>query len=170
MKTLKKKITHNDEFNGLPVLKQKEGLLVDYLQRIYDTLDLALDDHPRTMAVRVDLRLPLLMVMDNSNLMKNFISSLDAQIQADLRRKERAGKTKRKCRLRYVWVREKDKALHHHYHLVILLNKDVYNCLGSFARSNNLSHKIKTAGCRAVGIKLEDGARLVHFPENCVDH
>lgn len=76
MKTQKKKITHNDEFNGLPVLKQKDGLLVDYLQRIYDTLDLALEDHPRTMAVRVDLRLPLLMVMEESNLMKNFIASL----------------------------------------------------------------------------------------------
>ena len=170
MKTLKKKVTHNDEFNGLPVLKQKEGLLVDYLQRIYDTLDLALDDHPRTMAVRVDLRLPLLMVMEESNLMKNFIASLDAQIQADLRRKERAGKLKRKCRLRYVWVKEKDKALHHHYHLVLLFNKDVYNSLGSFSNRNNLSHKIKTAWCRALDTDLDDGCRLVHFPDNCVYH
>ncbi|ENM6633883.1 inovirus Gp2 family protein [Vibrio vulnificus] len=170
MKTLRKKITHNDEFNGLPVLKQKGGLLVDYLQRIYDTLDLALDDHPRTMAVRVDLRLPRFMVMEESNLMKNFIASLDAQIQADLRRKEREGKTKRRCKLRYVWVKEKDGALHHHYHLVLLFNKDAYNCLGSFKSKGNLSDKIKTAWCRALDIVFEDGANLAHFPENCVYH
>ncbi|MGL4225527.1 MAG: inovirus Gp2 family protein [Vibrio sp.] len=170
MKMLKNKITHNDEFNGLPVLKQKDGLLVDYLKRIYDTLDLALDDYPRTMAVRVDLRLPLLMVMEDSNLMKNFMASLDAQIQADLRRKQRAGKQKRKCRLRYVWVKEKDKALHHHYHLVLLFNKDVYNSLGSFSNQNNLSHKIKTAWCRVLDTDLDNGARLVHFPDNCVYH
>lgn len=170
MKKQKKKITHNDEFNGLPVLKHEDGLLVDYLQRIYATLDLALEDHPRTMAVRVDLRLPLLMVMEQSNLMKNFIASLDAQIQADLRRKERTGKAKRKCRLRYVWVKEKDKALHHHYHLVLLFNKDVYNSLGSFSNQKNLSHKIKTAWTRALDTDLDDGGRLVHFPDKCVYH
>ncbi|MCG6449727.1 inovirus Gp2 family protein [Vibrio parahaemolyticus] len=170
MKAQKKKITHNDEFNGLPVLKQKDGLLVDYLQRIYDTLDLALEDHPRTFAVRIDLRLPLLMEVDNSNLMKKFIASLDAQIQSDLRKKQRAGKTKRKCRLRYIWVREKDKSSQHHYHIVILLNRDVYNCVGAFTHTNNLSHKIKTAWCRTLDVELCDGGRLVHFPKDFMYH
>lgn len=168
MKKLKNKVTHDNEFNGLSIMKQKDGLLVDYLQRIYDTLDLALHDHPRTMAVRVDLRLPILMVMEDSNLIKNFIASLDAQIQADLRRKERAGKPKRKCRLRYIWVKEKDKALNHHYHLVLFFNKDVYNCLGSFYNKNNISHKIKTAWSRVLDTDLDSGGRLVHFPDNCV--
>ncbi|MCU8301522.1 inovirus Gp2 family protein [Vibrio vulnificus] len=170
MKTLKKKITRREEFNELPIKKEKEGLLVDYLQKIYDTLDLALEDHPRTFAVRIDLRLPLLTEVDNSNLMKNFIASLDAQIQADLRKKQRDGKTKRRCRLRYIWVREKDKSPKHHYHIVILLNRDVYNCVGEYAHTNNLSHKIKTAWCRALDIELYDGGRLVHFPEDFMYH
>lgn len=170
MKILKNRITHREEFNGLPIKKEKEGLFVDYLQRIYDTLDLALEDHPRTFAVRIDLRLPLLMRVDNSNLMKKFIASLDAQIQADLRKKQRDGKTKRRCRLRYVWVREKDKSPHHHYHIVILLNRDVYNCVGEYTHTSNLSKKIKAAWCRALGVELDDGGRLVHFPKNFMYH
>ncbi|MDE1311389.1 inovirus Gp2 family protein [Vibrio aestuarianus subsp. cardii] len=170
MKTLKKKITHREEFNELPIKKEKEGLLVDYLQRIYDTLDLALEDHPRTFAVRIDLRLPLLMEVDKSNLMKNFMASLDAQIQADLRKKQRDGKNKRRCRLRYIWVREKDKSPQYHYHIVILLNRDVYYCVGEYVNTNNLSHKIKKAWCRALDIELDDGGRLVHFPKNFMYH
>lgn len=170
MKLKNSKVTHEDFFKDRPILKFKEGLIIDYLQRISNTLDYAVEEHTNTMAVRIDLRLPKSMIEDKPNLMKNFFASLDAQIQADLRRKVRGGKTKRRCRLRYVWVKEKDNALHYHYHLVLMINKNVYNCLGSFNNNGNLSYKIKTAWVRTLGVDKKEGGPLVHFPERSVYH
>lgn len=61
-----------------------------YVKRIQDTIDKALNDYPRTMILRVDLRLP---EMDNglynfdSGIVTRFTVSLKAQIEADLLKK-----------------------------------------------------------------------------------
>ena len=81
MKLKNSKVTHEDVFKDRPILKFKEGLIIDYLQRISNTLDYAVEEHTNTMAVRIDLRLPKSMIEDKPNLMKNFFASLDAQIQ-----------------------------------------------------------------------------------------
>ena len=101
-----------------------------------------------------------------TGVIKNFIASLDAQIQADLSRKKRRGQTARSCKVRYAWCKERSTSLSHHYHLVLLLNKDVYHSLGRFDQKGNLSDMIKKAWCRALDIKANEGDTLVHFPDN----
>ncbi|UPR30264.1 inovirus Gp2 family protein [Vibrio crassostreae] len=162
----KLKITNNDTFNGLPILKPKGGLVLSYLDKLYDTIDKAVTQHPRTTAIRVDLRLAKSLLFDDTGVIKNFIASLDAQIQADLSRKKRKGQTARSCKVRYAWCKERSTSLSHHYHLVLLLNKDVYHSLGKFDQKGNLSDMIKTAWCRALDIKANEGDTLVHFPDS----
>ncbi|MEZ8154607.1 inovirus Gp2 family protein [Vibrio splendidus] len=162
----KLKTTTNDTFNGLPILKLKGGLVLSYLDKLYDTIDKAVTQHPRTTAIRVDLRLAKSLLFDDTGVIKNFIASLDAQIQADLSRKKRRGQTARSCKVRYAWCKERSTSLSHHYHLVLLLNKDVYHSLGRFDQKGNLSDMIKKAWCRALDIKANEGDSLVHFPDN----
>ncbi|MFS1959842.1 inovirus Gp2 family protein [Vibrio lentus] len=161
----KLKITNNDTFNGLPILKPKGGLVLSYLDKLYDTIDKAVTQHPRTTAIRVDLRLAKSLLFDDTGVIKNFIASLDAQIQADLSRKKRRGRTARSCKVRYAWCKERSTSLSHHYHLVLLLNKDVYHSLGRFDQKGNLSDMIKKAWCRTLDIKANEGDTLVHFPD-----
>jgi len=162
----KLKTTTNDTFNGLPILKLKGGLVLSYLDKLYDTIDKAVTQHPRTTAIRVDLRLAKSLLFDDTGVIKNFIASLDAQIQADLSRKKRRGQTARSCKVRYAWGKERSTSLSHHYHLVLLLNKDVYHSLGRFDQKGNLSDMIKKAWCRALDIKANEGDTLVHFPDS----
>jgi hypothetical protein len=159
-------ITKKDTFRGLPILQAKEGMVINYLDKIYDTFDNALSDHPRTMAVRVDLRLPLFSSGVSGDVMKRFIASLKAQIDSYLKRKKKNNKRVRQCNVRYVWVKERNTALSQHYHLVLLFNNDVYNTLGRFGNRDNLSYRIQRAWCSAVDKDMDEGARLVHFPEN----
>ncbi|WP_123422783.1 inovirus Gp2 family protein [Vibrio crassostreae] len=162
----KLKTTTNDTFNRLPILKPKGGLVLSYLDKLYDTIDKAVTQHPRTTAIRVDLRLAKSLLFDDTGVIKNFIASLDAQIQADLSRKKKRGQTVRSCKVRYAWCKERSTSLSHHYHLVLLLNKDVYHSLGRFDQKGNLSDMIKKAWCRALDIKADEGDTLVHFPDN----
>lgn len=165
-RTNKLKTTRSETFNGLPILTHRGDLVLNYLDRLYDTIDKAVKQYPRTTAIRVDLHLSNLQP-DGSSVIKNFIASLDAQIQADLSRKKRRGQTVRSCKVRYVWCKEKGTLLsRHHYHLVLLLNKDVYHSLGRFEQKGNLSDMIKKAWCRTLGINTDEGDTLVHFPKN----
>lgn len=81
-------ITKKDTFNGLSIYKHENGLVINYLDKIYNTIDKAITEYPRTMVVRVDLRMSKSLLFDNSSVIKNFIASLDSQIQADLNRKK----------------------------------------------------------------------------------
>ncbi len=155
-----------------------------YLDKIKATIDKALGQHPRTIAIRVDLRLPVLetdaedhLSNDNpscffdtdSSVISRFFSSLDAQINADLKRREKDTKQTFDHTLRYVWVKEQSKEHRDHYHVLVLLNKDNYGALGRYnAMSGNLANRIRQAWTSALRVDFETFKHLVHFPENPV--
>ncbi|WP_368659126.1 YagK/YfjJ domain-containing protein [Budvicia aquatica] len=65
------------------------------------------ESHPRTLAIRIDLRLP----DDDDGIAKidplcitRCMESLDEHLKADQERKKKAGKRVHPCTLRYVWV------------------------------------------------------------------
>lgn len=74
-----------------------------YLQRMLGVIDNAIAQHPRTMAVRVDLRLPDDNCNRNSGLISRFIESLNAKIDARYRNKIKNGIRSYPCQLRYAW-------------------------------------------------------------------
>nr|WP_258526391.1 inovirus Gp2 family protein [Vibrio tarriae] len=59
---------------------------------MHDTIDLALGEYPRLMAIRVDLRFPKLRNNEKSgNVMTDFLRSLQSQIDHSGKRKKREG-------------------------------------------------------------------------------
>lgn len=154
-------------YNGLSVITYRGPLVESYLQASERTLRRALLDHPRTLAIRVDLRLPSDTGNIQSNVISKFTASLKSQIEADLRQKNRAGKRVHPCRLRYIWVREQGTSKTPHYHVLLLLNLDTYRCLGHFeAIEGNMAARIQKAWASALGESLEAIKGAVYFPKN----
>ena len=133
----------------------------------------ALNDHSRTLAIRVDLRLPqgvdcpdFPLAYDN-RVISRFTDSYKAQVKANQIERHRMGKRAFKCRVRVIWVAERDSVLNEHWHLVIFVNKDAYDQLGDItADVGNTAARIKKAWRSALGLELREAAGLVHFTDN----
>ena len=161
------KLFSNNIYKGQYVYTQRGALIENYLEGCMATLDQALHSHPRTLAIRVDLRFPINAVKTDEASISRFMSSLRAQIKADQRHKANAGQRVHPCGLRFVWTREKDTALYHHYHVLLLLNADSYNCLGSYnATEGNMASRIRKAWASAIGVPFSELGGAVFFPAN----
>lgn len=143
-----------------------------YLKRIESTIDKAIAEHPKTIAIRFDLRFlanididsPHYFYNSDASVISRFFDHLKYRVNDDL---STSGIYLE--RLRYAWGREQDQADKQHYHVFILLNMDNYN---SLANDNILRHrlasKIQEAWCRAIGLPVDVFRMLVHFPKHCV--
>ncbi|EPF0316206.1 inovirus Gp2 family protein [Enterobacter chuandaensis] len=153
-----------------------------YVRRIQSTLHKALQEYPRILVLRVDLRLPdtdSTGCNTDSSLITQFIASLKSQISADLLKKQNAGKRIHPCRIRYIWAREFNQAGKKHYHITLLLNREAYAYPGSYTArdgkyTHNLAMMIMEAWVRALGLHTEDKHTqyyaLTEFPKNCYYH
>ncbi|CFQ96227.1 MULTISPECIES: inovirus Gp2 family protein [Yersinia] len=153
-----------------------------YVKRISETIDKALADYPRVMAVRFDLRFPdeedrvdcPTRYYDAPDVISNFIASVKSQIEEDIKRKRKAGKTSLTCKVRFVWVRELNQdETKYHYHVLLLLNKDAYSwpgkrLTGPSFNFSSIYQIVITAWIRAIKRngheKIHHG--LVHLPTN----
>jgi len=154
-------------FEGMKVQTKCGRLEKKHLVSIKKTLDLALDEHPKTCAMRFDLHYPDFFEsrQAESNHISKFMDSLKAILDADLKRKKKLGK----CTLRKIWVKEQANSVKPHYHVVILVNGQVYNQLGSFYVSEgNMVSRIKQAWASALGVELWEADGVVHYPDNAV--
>ncbi|HHC6593340.1 TPA: inovirus-type Gp2 protein [Vibrio parahaemolyticus] len=68
--------------------------------------------------------------------------------------------------VRFVWVRERDKSAHDHYHVVLLLNEDRFGRLGNITREGSLAWTISSAWASALNCDVDTIRHLVHFPDN----
>lgn len=154
----------------------------NYVKRIQDTITKALNDYPRVMVLRVDLRLPEIETgsyKNDSGIVTRFIVSLKAQIEADLLKKCHAGKRVHPCRVRYIWAREFNNYGKKHYHVALLFNREAYAYPGSYTSADgeythNLAMMIMEAWVRALGLNTvvnhQQYYPLVEFPKDCYYH
>ena len=173
------KLVIKDWFEGLPI----QQLLIDseerYLAQTLNTLNDAVSHYPRTYALRVDLHLPALRVplRDHDRdevydmpfperLMKRFVESLRAQIEASDRRRHQNEKRQYSCQIRYVWCRERHRSLVDHFHLVLFFNKDRFHRLGDYDHRYSLASMVQKAWARALGECEQTSKSLVHFPKH----
>lgn len=136
-----------------------------YRSRIEQTIDLTLQDCPRVMVVRVDLRFPDYYPYHEYSkpYISRFFESLKERIRNDTRRKGTRWNKPITSTLDYAWVREvghiKEK---NHYHLMLLVDKDVYYRLGDFNEDEGtLVSIIRKAWCSALGVPYPDMKHLV---------
>ncbi|EPU4807222.1 inovirus Gp2 family protein [Vibrio cholerae] len=160
------RLTNKKTFLGRPIQTEHGPLYVDYLEKMHDTIDLALGEYPRLMAIRVDLRFPKLRNNEKSgNVMTDFLRSLQSQIDHSGKRKKREGSARvHPCKVRIAWVRERSSSINDHYHLVLMFNKDRFNWLGKTqTQQENLGSFIVEAWARVAGVDYEEANGLVHF-------
>lgn len=165
-------LLNESHFNGCSVYASGQ-LIQDYLWRIDEVINKALNEHPRTLVIRFDLHLPAIPncidypIEYGSNVITRFIESFKAQIKADILKKMREGKRVHPCSVRYVWVKERNNAAQAHYHVALMLNNDTYNRLGNYQRpGNNNVTRIINAWASALRIESHVAQSLVHFPQS----
>lgn len=147
-----------------------------YKERIIDVINKSVNEHSRTLAIRVDLHDPV--ILDNgdtisciantdSGSISRFTNSLRAKLIADEQRKRNEGKRVHPNTLRYAWVREFTQNDKRHFHLFLFLNKDAYYHLGDFNMDEDtLRTMITSAWCSALSLTTEEGQHLVQYPSN----
>ncbi|MBE4327428.1 inovirus Gp2 family protein [Vibrio parahaemolyticus] len=162
------KLTTKKTFRGHPIQTAHGALCIQYLDKIYDTIGQAMDDYPRTMALRVDLRFPKLRNgQEKRGAITDFVRSLQSQIEYDGRRKERHGQRVHPCKVRYVWVRERCSSLNDHYHLVLMFNKDRFNWLGKARNQReNLLSMVIDAWAKVTGVDYDEANGLVYVSKD----
>ena len=106
-------ITYQANYDGYPIFASldSDGHYVDILERNLQLLTFMTQKHSQTLVVRLDIRFPdgMLIPEDNS-CFQYFIENY------------RRYMVRHKFDPYYLWVRERNKAVHHHYHCYFLLN------------------------------------------------
>lgn len=147
-----------------------------YLNRALDVVYSTLKKWKRVFVLRFDLRmadcnwggdsdLPTAFQRADSQAITRFIESLKSRLREDHRRKGHRGEP---CKPSYIWVRERDKGVYPHYHIVLFFNKDQYAFLGDYSNrdADNLATRVQRAWCSALDLHYPDAAKLVHIVEN----
>ncbi|EPZ6067770.1 inovirus Gp2 family protein [Klebsiella michiganensis] len=154
----------------------------NYVTRIQDTITKALNEYPRVMVLRIDLRLPEIETgsyKSDPGIVTRFVVSLKAQIEADLLKKRNTGKRVHPCRVRHIWAREFNEFGKKHYHVALLFNREAYAYPGSYTGTggeytHNLAMMIMEAWIRALGLNTvvnhQQYYPLVEFPANGYYH
>lgn len=158
-------------YNGMPLIGQRGPFVYNYLQRIDETIQGALQDHASIMAVRVDLRLPF--QFDGKRqpnwrpVFSKFIASLKAKIATRQAKAKRNGKRFHPTTVHYVWTREFGQNGNPHYHCVLLFNKQTFRGLGDFnPHSGSLYSMISSAWASALGLDRLAADGFVSIPDN----
>lgn len=154
-------------WNGYRVMTRCGPLIEKYLKEMHEALGRALYQHPRTWAVRVDLRVPKDVEYFEDGLISRFEASLKAHLEADAERKIKQGKRVHTCTVRFIWVREQNSSGTPHFHVLILMNRDAYFSLGNFnSDHSNMANRIRKAWASALCSDFETAKPAVHFPRN----
>lgn len=146
------------------------------LRRSLAVISNFLEKYNRIFALRADLRfaqshvlgepdLPLCFQRTDEKTITRALESLKSQLREEHKRSGRAGEP---TLLAYVWARERDTSEHHHYHLVLLFNREVYAYLGDYTEpdADNMGTRIQKAWCSAIKLDYPHYASRVQFPEN----
>ena len=160
-------------FRDMSVQEKHLPMVTEYLEALHATLENALNDYPRVLAIRVDPVIPTVIsdrmrVEDHRNLIPKFNASLKAIIQHDLERRRRSGWVPG-TKVRYVWCREVGTNGKPHYHYFLILNRDAYHLPGRACSPNdNLFNRVSRAWYSALGVEWNPQEPWIHVPQNPV--
>lgn len=163
------KLFFGEAYEGFDVLQQRGPLVEEYLSRALYVARLALLQHRKTFAFRVDLRFPADQLIDDAQTNKpleRFFKSLRAKIEHNRLLREKKSGHAHGTTVSHIWCREIGKHGVPHYHLAILLNRDAFFKLGKFKIGRkNLYNLLVEAWSSALKLPVEDMDGLVHIPK-----
>lgn len=106
--------------NNAPYVKE-------YLDRVLSTIDRSRAAYKRTLAFRIDLTLPYWMdKTPTDNPMEKFIGSVRSKIKSREKAIYKSKGKVHKTSIRFVWAKEFGKEGKAHFHLLLLISKEVY--------------------------------------------
>jgi len=148
--------------------KAKYGPLIwNYLTATVDEILAAIESQPSILIFRADLRFPNFMprgpMHDNNQVLTDFFRYFKREIK-------RASKAYKPF-FRYVWARERDTSQKPHYHVLIMLNYNVFSSIGKMEANeydvylrDNLFHRMMRCWYRALGLFMtEPYGKLIHI-------
>lgn len=158
-------------YQGFAVQGEKGPFIIEYLNRLQQTMGRALAQYPRVFAFRFDLRLPVDTPLPDyaytNVVVERFIESFKAKIKHNRSQARQFNKYAHDSKVRYVWAREHGQHGKPHYHLAILLNRDAFTALGKFeAGRDNMFNRLVEAWASALGLSVEAVKGLVEIPTN----
>lgn len=162
-----------DAFRGLPLITSCAPFITEYLERLYETTQLALSDHPWVFALRFDLRFPdgCLLRESTSAVISRFVDAMTVRVRLIRARSRRVNGTAHQTSVRWCWIKQIGEEGRLHYHFVLLLNRDAYHTVGRFDLGReSLYSRIQSAWANALAISAEDVVGLVHIPPNAEYH
>jgi hypothetical protein len=162
-----------DIFRGIPLMTSCGPFITEYLERLYETTQLALSDHPWVFALRFDLRFPdgYLLRESTSAVISGFVDAMTVRVRLIRARSRRVNGTVHQTSVRWCWIKQIGEEGRLHYHFVLLLNRDAYHTVGRFDLGReSLYSRIQSAWANALAISAEDVVGLVHIPPNAEYH
>lgn len=163
------KLFFGESYEGFDVQHRYAPLVEEYLSRTLYVARLALLQHRKTFAFRVDLRFPTNQLIDDAQTNKpleRFFKSLRAKIEHNRLLREKKSGHAHGTAVSHIWCREIGKHGVPHYHLAILLNRDAFFKLGKFKIGRkNLFNLLVEAWSSALKLPVEDMDGLVHIPK-----
>jgi len=163
------RLHYQSVYNDLPVQTQHGPLIQNYLDRAFQTVSRALAAHPRTFAFRVDLRFPETINLPSEYYSSNiaimrFIESFKAKIKYSRDLAKHNNPNAHDTGVRYIWAREHHQSGVPHYHLIIFLNADAFNTLGTFELNRkNIFNRLIQAWASALKINDQNAIGLVNL-------
>ncbi|BBT42276.1 MULTISPECIES: inovirus Gp2 family protein [Pseudomonas] len=161
----------DDTFEGLPVMVEKGPFIRQYLARLKRTIGLTLEQYPRVLAFRLDLRLPRGIELPDyvytNEVISDFFESFKAKIEHHRGQVRERNQYSHDCKVRYVWAREVGWGQRPHYHLLILLNRDAYYTVGRMqSQVRNMVSRLQEAWASALGLSADQVEGLLEIPDN----
>jgi hypothetical protein len=151
-------------YRGLHVINHRGPLVEKYLEDTFRTIECALADYPKVFAFRFDLRFPSGSDGWVTNVISRFTESFKAQIKAYLNQQ---GFRDDVCTPRFIWAKERNVSKNIHYHVIVLMNKNVFFRSGCINSENwNLARRVEQAWATALEIDFIEAVGLVEFPRN----
>lgn len=120
-------------YKGMPILGIHGGMVQEYLAKLHQTIENALNQHSKVFALRVNLNFPVgtpLAVVPGA--IKRFNEALKYQLEAINKIPTKSGRLPHKASYRVVWARERVGSELPHYHLLILTNGNAIQSAGEY--------------------------------------
>ena len=123
----------NHSYKGMPVLGIHGGMVEEYLAKLHQTIELALQQHSKVFAVRINLNFPVGTPPEVvKGAIKRFNESLKYQLAAISKIPTLSGRLPHKPSYRVVWARERVGSDLPHYHCLILTNGNAIQSAGKY--------------------------------------
>jgi len=164
-------ITYEKTYRGMPLIIKHRPNIANYLDSLDITIQSALVDYGKVLALRLDLHFPNFYIKPASisrSFMSRFIDSFKAMVKSLKHRTELEGIRFHDSEVHYSWVREiGDRYKNEHFHLVLYLNGQTFKALGAVdIAAPGLYGMVSRAWASALRLTLTQAQGLVHAPED----